>query len=100
MRKYITTPAGRKIPAPKPQFIGKTWTLEADFGEARGMHDGRVHGYATRADTVATHGFVIVGPGKPRAMQLYSHASEARAPMYIRQAVGRMMRTLERRAAK
>ena len=100
MRKYLTTPNGRKIPAPKPQIIGKTWTLEADFGEARGLHDGRVHGYATHNPSARTYGFVIVGPGKPRAMQLYSYASETRAPMYIRQAVGRMMRELEGRAAK
>ena len=102
MRKYLTTPNGRRIPAPKPIIIGKTWTLEADFGEARGPHDGRVHGYATRADSARTYEFITwTPPDKRRAKvaQLFGNAPGGWAPMYIRQAAGRMMRDLERKAA-
>ena len=98
MRKYLTTPNGRKIPAPKPIIIGKTWTLTADFGEAGGLHDGRVHGYATKASGT-TYEFIAWTPPDARRVKVAQLFNMwFKAPMYIRQAVGRMMRDLERRA--
>ena len=100
---YVTTPGGRRLAAPKPITVGKragrTWVIEADFGEARGLRDGRVHGYATES-SARTHEFIIDRPPhqRPRVVELFS--GRGSAPNYIRLRMGRMMRELVRCAMR
>ena len=101
MKTKVTAPNGRALRAPKPVQLGRKWLLSADFGEARGLHDGLVHGYAIRQPDAYVFEFIIYHPADRRrahVAQLFAGWGGGRAPMYVRQAVGWMMRALNHRA--